>query len=142
MLLQWNIKYGFKIDDPINDTGLPCLSFASAYQTSDKKTYDTILAFGPDINCANRIHKKTALHLAAHNNNIVAINVLLKEPGIYVNPKSCGLDTPLHYAVRVGSAEAIQILINANACPTVKNTLDQTVLDLARIRQRSTPPTP
>jgi len=69
------------------------------------------------------MHKKTALHLAAHNNNITALHILLRQPNIYVNPKSCGLDTPLHYAVRVGSAEAIRVLINANACPTIKNTL-------------------
>ena len=77
------------------------------------------------------MHQKSALHLAANSNNVLAIEILLKQPGIYVNPRSCGLDTPLHYAVRIGSVEAIRALINGNACPMIKNTLDQTVLDLA-----------
>jgi len=77
------------------------------------------------------MNKKTALHLAAHSNNLLAIDVLLKQPGLYLNPKSCGLDTPLHYAVRVGSIETIRSLMTAGACPMVKNMLDQTVVDLA-----------
>lgn len=131
------MKHGFKIDDQINDTGFSCLSYAAAYQKSHRKVFDAILAFGPDVNHANRMHKKTALHLAAHCNNLLAIDVLLKQPGVYLNPKSCGLDTPLHYAVRVGSIEAIRALMTANACPMCKNMLDQTVLDLAQVIQRS-----
>lgn len=99
VLLSWWLKQGFSINDPISDTGYSCLSYAAAEQCHNRKVFDSILAFGPDVNLANRMHKKTALHLAAHSNNLMALDILLKQAGIYVNPTSCGRDTPLHYAV-------------------------------------------
>jgi ankyrin repeat protein len=83
------------------------------------------------------MQKKTALHLAATSNNILAIDLLLHQPGIYLNPRSCGSDTPLHQAVRSGSIEAIRVLMSASACPMIKNALDQTVIDLAQVKKRT-----
>ena len=71
---------GFPVDSPITDTGLTALAFASSW-SNDENIFQTILKFSPNVNAQN-CQRKTPLHQAALAGNIVALQILLKQPNI------------------------------------------------------------
>ena len=58
---------------------------------------------------------QTALHVAAHRNDLVVVEALLAV-GAAVDPKDSAARTPLCYAAKNGSAEVAKALLDARAC--------------------------
>ena len=111
----------FPIDHPITDCGLTALAFACSWST-EVVIYELIFKFKPNVNAPNR-ERKTPLHQAALAGNLIACQILLKQPNILKNAQSIGLETPLMAAVRGGSVEAVAILLNGGVNPFHTNGL-------------------
>ena len=64
-----------------------------------------------EVNNRERVHGKTALHLAAYNNNVEAAQLLLSNQQIEVNCKDNRGWTALHWAANRTNVEAMQLLL-------------------------------
>ena len=64
-----------------------------------------------EVNNRERVHGKTALHLAAYNNNVEAAQLLLSNQQIEVNCKDNRGWTALHWAANRNNVEAMQLLL-------------------------------
>jgi ankyrin repeat protein len=63
------------------------------------------------------------LHIAIHQNNSEAVELLLEEGA---NPNAVGEDgfTPLHSAVAAGNAQAVKLLLNYGALTDIKDNVN------------------
>lgn len=77
----------------------------------------------------------TPLHYAATRSRLEVMNFLL-EHSAYIDAESPNGTTPLMMAAMYGTPEAVLLLIQAGADPTVKNQLGLTALDFAQQAQR------
>jgi len=75
----------------------------------------------------------TALHVAAYNGRVEAIQALIKA-GANINQQKNGGDTPLHAAACSGNVAAIRALLNANANINRRNEKGETPLCVAAHR--------
>jgi len=107
-----------------------------AVSFSDIEVVDELLRHGAKLKNTN------ALKSAAYSGRADMIEHLLGK-GIDVNEipdypemlnqeRELGLGTALHEAARNGQVEAVQLLLDHEANPQLKNTLGRTALDLAR----------
>lgn len=72
-----------------------------------------------------------ALHYAAESSNIDVV-IALAKAGANTNYQNSLGNTPLHRASRKGHHKCIQVLIDLNADPSIKNHKNQTAQDLGR----------
>lgn len=72
----------------------------------------------------------TALHYAASRGHVSVMDFLLANSA-YIDAESPNGTTPLMMAAMYGSPEAVKLLIQAGADPTLKNQLGLTALDFA-----------
>ena len=77
----------------------------------------------------------TALHYAATNAHLEIMQLLLDEHA-YIDAESPNGSTPLMMAAQYGSAAAVRLLLEAGADPTLKNQLQLTATDFARLGGR------
>jgi len=56
-----------------------------------------------------------ALHLAAWNNHLSVVELLMRKGAKLVNWENFGKDTPLHRACRYGSLEVVEFLVQRRA---------------------------
>ena len=75
------------------------------------------------------------LHYAATGGHLAVMRVLLDNDA-YIDAASPNGSTPLMMAAGYGSVDAVQLLLEAGADPTLKNMLGQTAEDFARHVQR------
>ena len=81
----------------------------------------------------------TALHWAAHVNDVSMIQLLL-EKGANINKTDKGKNTPLMIAIQGSKMDAVQALINREAKINLKNSENQTALDIAKQIRRNKRP--
>lgn len=74
----------------------------------------------------------TPLHIAAINEDLKAIELLLDE-GADLNARGEGGMTSLHYAVQMEKMEAIQLLLEHGADRAVTDDFDETPAGIARV---------
>jgi ankyrin repeat protein len=72
----------------------------------------------------------TPLHYAATNAHLDLINLLL-ENYAYIDAESPNKTTPLMMAAMYGSSEAVKLLLDAGADPTLRNELGLSAIDFA-----------
>jgi ankyrin repeat protein len=77
----------------------------------------------------------TALHYAATHGHLPVIRLLL-EHHAYIDAESPNGTTPLMMAAHYGSPEAVKLLLDEGADPTIKNRLDLTAIDFAHRANR------
>lgn len=75
------------------------------------------------------------LHYAATGGHIAVMRLLLDNHA-YIDAASPNGSTPLMMAARYGTNDAVKLLIDAGADPTLKNTQGMTAIDFARQVQR------
>lgn len=74
---------------------------------------------------------RTALHLAAQNNHIKIVKILLRN-GAEPSPKDEFLNTPLHLAIKNNAyLQLIELLLKARADVNAKNAMEQNALHIA-----------
>lgn len=79
------------------------------------------------------LNRCTALHAAAHVNDLEALMAMLRSPRALVNlPSPADGWTPLHCAAAEGHAEAAAALLRAGASPRCKSFNNETPFQLAR----------
>ena len=81
-----------------------------AAEKGDAETVRAELAAGADINQTDE-GGWTALHLAAHNGHLAALEALIAEPTIDVNSRNKWKSTPLSLAAAKGHYDCIQALV-------------------------------
>ena len=79
----------------------------------------------------------TALHIAALHGKTAAIRFLIQEHQFDPNAQNIAGETPLHYAVRSGMYEAVQVLIQNGARVEALDNYGQTLLHKAAMTNRS-----
>lgn len=94
------------------------------------KMMDRLLAYGADVNAVSQ-KGLTALHTAAKNNNIIAINYLLDHKAV-MNCRNDNLRTPLHLAAVYGKVEAVKLLLERGAKYTLTDENGLTPLQLSK----------
>jgi len=70
------------------------------------------------------------LHYAATKGDIPMIELML-ENDAYIDAESPNGSTPLMMAAQYGTPEAVKVLLNAGADPTIKNSLNLSAIDFA-----------
>ncbi|XP_067935402.1 transient receptor potential cation channel subfamily A member 1-like isoform X2 [Watersipora subatra] len=78
---------------------------------------------------------KSALHMAARKANKDLIEVLLSQPHCDVDIRSRSNSTPLHFAIKSGSYDICQLLINSGASVCKEDIGHQTALILAAVEK-------
>jgi ankyrin repeat protein len=82
----------------------------TAAEKGDAEAVGAELAAGADINQTDE-GGWTALHLAAHNGHLAALEALIAEPTIDVNSRNKWKSTPLSLAAAKGHYDCIQALV-------------------------------
>jgi ankyrin repeat protein len=77
----------------------------------------------------------TPLHYAATGGHVPIIQLLLDE-NAYIDAESPNKSTPLMMAAKYGSPEAVKLLLEAGADPTLRNELGLSAVDFAQQAQR------
>lgn len=77
----------------------------------------------------------TPLHYAATGGHVAIIQLLLDEYA-YIDAESPNKTTPLMMAAKYGSPEAVKLLLEAGADPTLRNELGLSAVDFAQEAQR------
>jgi len=108
-------------------TAAPAAEVADAVRNRNSSALQTLLKQGANVNAA-QADGTTALHWAAHWNDVEAVNLLLRAGANAKAVNRYGV-TPLSEAVTSGSASMIQALLTAGADPKTLTTEDgETVL--------------
>jgi len=108
-------------------TAAPAAEVADAVRNRNSSALQTLLKQGANVNAA-QADGTTALHWAAHWNDVEAVNLLLRAGANAKAVNRYGV-TPLSEAVTSGSASVIQALLTAGADPKTLTTEDgETVL--------------
>jgi ankyrin repeat protein len=97
----------------------------------DLATCQKLIAKDADVN-------KTGwapLHYAATNGHVAVMQLLLDE-NAYIDAESPNKTTPLMMAASYGSTEAVKLLLEAGADPTLKNEKNLSALDFAQKASR------
>ena len=68
----------------------------------------------------------TPLHACSANGLCQILAEIVKKPGVNLNVKTSGGNTPLHFAAINGNNKIIKILLDAGADPKIKNDAGQT----------------
>jgi ankyrin repeat protein len=97
----------------------------------DQELVQALVARGADINKPGW----TALHYAATKGNVVIVRVLLDKHA-YIDAESPNGSTPLMMAAMYGTPEAVKVLLEAGADPTLKNNLGLTAHEFAKRADR------
>jgi len=86
----------------------------------NKDAVNTLLAYGANPTIANE-KGYTPLHMAAYSGATTIIKRLLGIPEVaeQINLQGIDGDTPLYYAARSGSLEAVEALLNRNTLETI-----------------------
>jgi len=96
------------------------------------RSITSLLASHPNINPYAKTFKgATPLYYAAKCDDPVAAEILIKKTGLSVNQPSVGGKTALHAAAQVGSQDTVQLLLEHNADPSIKDNKGRTAADLA-----------
>jgi len=74
-----------------------------------------------NVHSENLVRMTTALHVAALNNNLAAMKVLIENHAIDVDYLDRTGSTPLMYAAFKGNLEAVKYLLKKGANPAIKN---------------------
>ncbi len=93
------LEANFPVNNPLDSTGMTALHFAAGH--GNLEILQILLQEGAEINFKD-INGRSPLHLAASSGNMDAINLLLVCPGIEIDAKSSGNDTPLMKAILFG----------------------------------------
>ena len=110
-----------------HSAGAPAPEVADAVRTRNTSALQSLLKQRADVNAAQP-DGTTALHWAAHWNDVETVNLLLRAGANAKAVNRYGA-TPLSEAVSAGSAAMIQALLNAGADPKTLTTEDgETVL--------------
>ncbi|CDW86205.1 cd4-specific ankyrin repeat protein [Stylonychia lemnae] len=120
------LSANFPVNAPLNILGLTALHYACS--SGNQQVLDTIFNFNPDVN-----YGRTPLHMAASNNQITALNMLLNQPTIDINAQSSGGETALHKAIAFSSRESIEILMQHHPNLTLQNTSGFDPVQFSRI---------
>ena len=76
---------------------------------------------------------RTALHQACRSGRVHAVQLLLQMPGLDVNIRTCGGDSPLMSAVLSQQSETVRFCLENNFNPFLYNSMQQTPRDYAVI---------
>lgn len=84
-----------------------------AIKTNNAAELEKLIKSGYDFNIKINKYGETPLHLAAYNNTIDCLKLLLAIPGIKLNKGEKGLGhTPLHQAIFHNNIECVKLLLN------------------------------
>ncbi|KAH6571143.1 hypothetical protein BASA62_004025 [Batrachochytrium salamandrivorans] len=86
-----------------------------------RKILDTPEYSSLDINTCGPEDGRTALHIASSNGNIACLEILLRQPTIYLNATDLQGDTPLHLAATCREMDAVRLLLSYGPDLLIKN---------------------
>ncbi|CAL8316998.1 unnamed protein product [Boreogadus saida] len=113
-----------------NWKGLTCLHVASL--NGHLQLVKLLMKKGADLNIQEGTSGKTALHLAVEQHDLLLVALLLKQSAdVDVDAAMFNGCTPLHLAVGRQDAAVANLLCQADADKMVRNTENETPLDLA-----------
>lgn len=107
----------------------PQFEFFECCRYGDEETGLSLLESYTEIDpCKPDEYGTTPIHAAAANGLVKLMEAIVKKPGVNLNVKTSGGNTPLHYAAINRNSKIIAILIKAGADPKVKNEQGQSPL--------------
>lgn len=127
-------------------TGIPVIH--TAVEKENIALLKMILATKPDPDMRDKLHKQTALHIAARKGNTELIKILINANADIDACDGSG-ETPLHKAVRRTHEDSVELLISQNAdlfikskptitYPTSKTPRELAIQQMGRVESRQT----
>ena len=120
-------KHGEPVNDPGGSHNVSALIYAAANGNVDMLSL--LISSGADANCSDAF-KTTPLHYCCRLGLIDLASRLINEANASVDRQDVNGSTPLHLAAHYGHLEAVQVLLLANADPTIKNVFERKPSDL------------
>ena len=109
---------------------------ACAYRNIPIQVMVLILQKSPNVNQQDGCGR-SALYLACRAGSIEKVQILLQMPGINVNIRTCGGDTPLMAAVTSTNKDMVILCLENNFSPFLYNSIKQNARDYAMMLQTS-----
>ncbi len=127
-------------------TGIPVLH--TVVEKENIALVKMILATKPNPDMRDKLHKQTALHIAARKGNIQLIKILI-DANADIDACDGSGETPLHKAVRHAHEGSVELLISQNAdlfikskptitYPTSKTPRELAIQQIGRVESRQT----
>ena len=122
------------VDTPLTDGCMTGLHIA--WSRGDLEAAEIFLEAGAEIEKTDKLGR-TALHFAASIGTNLELIELLVKSGANVNAQSSGGETPLMKAISFDNADAAKTLLEKNADPLIKNTMNRNSESFARASKNS-----
>ena len=107
----------------------PQTEFFECCRYGDEEVGVSLLNNYPEIDpCKPDEFGTTPIHAAAANGLVSIMELIVKKPGVNLNVKTPGGNTPLHYASINRNSKIIALLVNAGADPKIQNEQGQSPL--------------
>ncbi|KAJ3606565.1 hypothetical protein NHX12_026086 [Muraenolepis orangiensis] len=129
--MTWGVSPGklTPVLETQNWKGLACLHVATV--NGHHQLVKLLVKKGADLNIQEGTSGKTALHLAVERHDVSLVVLLLQQQSADVDAAMFNGCTPLHLAVGRQDATIAHLLCQADADKMVRNTENETPLDLA-----------